>query len=135
MRRAVVLLAALTTLAALPATAPAAEIAQPLPEIHCDPGPCFPQLDGARECVAAAARAIGGIINGTPQPQECDPVRSTTADRSALRPPPPHCDPMACPDPTADVKECLATLAIGKDPETGLPQVTCTAGRVSVSIG
>src|SRR5688572_6065468 len=97
MRRAVVLLAALTTLAALPASAPAAETARPLSEIYFDPGPCLPQLDGARECVAAAVRAIGGINSGTPQPQECDPVSSTsTADRSALRPPPPHCDPMAC---------------------------------------
>ena len=42
------------------------------------------------------------------------------------RPPDPHCDPMACPDPVAMVQECLRTASLTADPNTGLPVIACS---------
>jgi hypothetical protein len=119
MRRALLLLASTAALAALPATASAAEGPE-LPEVHCDPAACFHQLEGARECVSGAVRAVAYIVQGTPQPQECDPV-ATASSRSAVRPPDPHCDPMACPDLVAGAQDC-ANAAVAYVTSLGQPQ-------------
>ena len=39
-------------------------------------------------------------------------------------PPPPHCDPMACPDPTSDVRDILLCLAL-YDGELGSLPTSC----------
>jgi hypothetical protein len=51
----------------------------------------------------------------------CALPAGASATDASLRPPPPNCDPAACPSPT----RCVETLAIGADPATGLPTVTC----------
>jgi hypothetical protein len=113
MRRAVLLLSVFATTALVAApTASAAE--RPLPEIppvYCDPGPCFPQLDGVRECVSNGVAAVVDALQGTPQPRECDP--SPTAQRSATTAwPPKQCDPHRCPDPVNGAEDCAnAALA------------------------
>jgi hypothetical protein len=70
MRRAAIALAA-TALLAVPAGAAATE---EIPPPHCDPAACPDPTEGARDCASGAVRAIGYILQGTPQPQECNPV-------------------------------------------------------------
>jgi hypothetical protein len=69
--------------AAVAAPTASAEVKGPdLPEINCGIVSCTYQLeraidnataatDGVKECVAGAGRAVGYILQGTPQPQEC----------------------------------------------------------------
>ena len=120
MRRAVLLLAAAAAIGALPTSSASADL-RPLPDLDdivqgCDPAACPNPVEGVQECVTNGVAALVDALEGTPQPQTCDPT-----GRSALRPPPPHCDPMACPDPVGEARECLETLALGQDPETGQP--------------
>jgi hypothetical protein len=77
MRRAAIALAA-TALLAVPATAGAT---REIPPPQCDPAACPNPVEiveertqGARDCVSGAITAIRYIIQGTPQPQECNPV-------------------------------------------------------------
>ena len=121
MRTAIALLA---SLAALTVAAPVASAElRPLPEIQCGFAGCPDPVGGVKECVTNGAAALVDTLQGTPQPQTCDPMGRTSTERTALRPPPPHCDPMACPNPVEGAKDCLETLAIGEDPETGETRV------------
>jgi hypothetical protein len=114
MRRAVLLLSvfATTALLAAPAGAQAAERPWPeIPPVYCDPGPCFPQLEGARECISNGVAAVVDALEGTPQPRECNPAPSTQRSAGAAWPPK-QCDPHACPDPVNGAEDCAnAVLA------------------------
>ena len=71
MRKIALTLSAAAFLALPVAAAPAAEI----PEINCGIVSCtYPveqRLEGVRECVEGAVRAVEYVLQGTPQPQEC----------------------------------------------------------------
>ena len=72
MRRTVVTLTTCAALAALPSGAASASVAIPPP--HCDPAACPNPVEGIQDCVDGAVTAIRYILQGTPQPQECDPL-------------------------------------------------------------
>lgn len=56
--------------------------AAPVPPVYCDPGACIDadrvqrivdgQTAGVQECLAGAGAGLRAILNGTPQPQECN---------------------------------------------------------------
>jgi hypothetical protein len=72
MKRAVLLFAVLAV-GALPAAASATSVSIPPP--HCDPAACPNPVEGVSECVDNAITAVRYIVQGTPQPQECHPLR------------------------------------------------------------
>jgi hypothetical protein len=52
-----------------------------------------------------------------------------TSAGAIFRPPPPHCDPMACPDPLDDVRDVLTCIALHDGAEiTDLPTYCVTRG-------
>ncbi len=72
MRRFVVMLTTCAALAALPGGGASAAVSIPPP--HCDPMACPNPVQGLQDCANGAITSVRYILQGTPQPQECDPL-------------------------------------------------------------
>ena len=65
----------IVSLAALAVVAPAASAdVRPLPEIQCGFAGCPDPVGGVKECATNGAAALIDALEGTPQPQTCDPL-------------------------------------------------------------